>query len=492
MDNALPSRQNLFSCRHAWIMEKGEQDQQRLKFSSEEWVVHNKVYDLRSYMDKHPGGRAFLELTQGMDVTVLFESHHVDGPKVEAVLKKFYVRDCKPPPTAAGNGGHGGRRAKKITATTAASEQHQEEAPCEEDFSYKQGDFFQTFKRKAATALAGRAHGPTLGMRVIVWAVLLSWLASFVGCCLSSSYLPPLLAGFLLHVLIGIGHNGMHTGTTWWKYLMDLSLFSSKEWTISHCISHHHYPNTKVDFEIAAIEPFIFSLYSAQRNSPFLPLYFWFILSILGWYEWIARFLSVAVWRLQPLYWENLLPLVELAVLINCHCGGMRSGWRRWLVMHTVSSILMGMEAMPLHHSDHSWSDGKEPTQTRPVDYGVHQLVSTQDYSYAGLPLFAKVLFFPFNHHRLHHLLPGLDESRLPGLERVLVETCAEFGEEYRVYPWHELFLGCLRNWFDVGGHRRRREEGKGNGEKGGGKKKVTTTGGMKGSSGSLKSTKVQ
>ena len=77
-------------------------------------------------------------------------------------------------------------------------------------------------------------------------------------------------------------------------------------------------------------------------------------------------------------------------------------------------------------------------------------LLTTQDYAVSGLSLAAKVLLVPFNHHRLHHLLPAVDESRLPELEPMLQHTCVEFGHPYRLYTFRELAAGTLRNWLDL------------------------------------------
>ena len=40
-------------------------------------------------------------------------------------------------------------------------------------------------------------------------------------------------------------------------YYFDISIMSSKEWRISHVLSHHMYPNTIWDMEIYVIEPFL-------------------------------------------------------------------------------------------------------------------------------------------------------------------------------------------------------------------------------------------
>mmetsp|Transcript_12488 Transcript_12488/g.27577 ORF Transcript_12488/g.27577 Transcript_12488/m.27577 type:complete len:364 (-) Transcript_12488:1084-2175(-) len=40
------------------------------------WTIHGKTYDLRSFIDDHPGGREALELGRGRDCTALYESYH--------------------------------------------------------------------------------------------------------------------------------------------------------------------------------------------------------------------------------------------------------------------------------------------------------------------------------------------------------------------------------------------------------------------------------
>lgn len=54
-----------------------------------------------------------------------------------------------------------------------------------------------------------------------------------------------------------IGHNFFHMRDNFRMYYFDLSLMSSKDWRISHVMSHHTYPNTLWDFEMYAIEPFV-------------------------------------------------------------------------------------------------------------------------------------------------------------------------------------------------------------------------------------------
>lgn len=153
-------------------------------------------------------------------------------------------------------------------------------------------------------------------------------------------------------------------------------------------------PDTQTNVQpptLAAIEPFIWSLASkAGHKHRYLPLYLWGVLCILvrvtlrtrriwwarttllahphtplptnhprpqGPFELVGRISNIRK-GLQPPRPENLLPFLQLALAVwgqrDWHAGS-----RRWLLMHVVSSVLMGLEALPLHHSDYSWTDGK-------------------------------------------------------------------------------------------------------------------------------------
>jgi cytochrome b involved in lipid metabolism len=58
------------------------------------WRIHDKLYDLINFVRRHPGGADWLELTQGTDITELFESHHISR-RAEMLLPNFYVSEAK-------------------------------------------------------------------------------------------------------------------------------------------------------------------------------------------------------------------------------------------------------------------------------------------------------------------------------------------------------------------------------------------------------------
>lgn len=59
-------------------------------------------------------------------------------------------------------------------------------------------------------------------------------------------------------VLLGIAsHNYFHRRDNWRMYCFNLCGLNYREWRVSHAISHHMYPNTKYDVEVANFEPLL-------------------------------------------------------------------------------------------------------------------------------------------------------------------------------------------------------------------------------------------
>lgn len=61
------------------------------------WRAHNTVYDLTDFVNKHPGGAEWIQLSKGTDITELVESHHIYPERLEKYFEKYRVRQCKSP-----------------------------------------------------------------------------------------------------------------------------------------------------------------------------------------------------------------------------------------------------------------------------------------------------------------------------------------------------------------------------------------------------------
>ncbi len=53
------------------------------------WLIHGKQYDLTPLLRSHPGGEHILRLTEGTDVTALFETYHAFSDAPRELLSKY-------------------------------------------------------------------------------------------------------------------------------------------------------------------------------------------------------------------------------------------------------------------------------------------------------------------------------------------------------------------------------------------------------------------
>lgn len=150
-----------------WLKERQQRDEKCAGVPPNLWLIHGKLYDLHKFMDRHPGGREWLQFTMGMDCTVEFETHHLDSDKVESILSKYYVRDAE---------------LGKIA--------------CVKTYTFEQNGFYRTFKRRAHAIL--REHGGAQGGRIMEMVSLLAiviWMTSFAATCITGSPAVATVAG---------------------------------------------------------------------------------------------------------------------------------------------------------------------------------------------------------------------------------------------------------------------------------------------------------
>ena len=74
------------------------------------------------------------------------------------------------------------------------------------------------------------------------------------------------LAGLVLGMNTSAAHNFFHQADSWRMYYWDLSVLSSRDWRISHMLSHHLHTNTLKDLEVSGIEPYVAFLPDSNKN----------------------------------------------------------------------------------------------------------------------------------------------------------------------------------------------------------------------------------
>lgn len=61
------------------------------------WRIHNSIYDLTEFIEKHPGGTFWLENTKGHDITEAVEAHHVNLHRLAPHLARYKIGDTTKP-----------------------------------------------------------------------------------------------------------------------------------------------------------------------------------------------------------------------------------------------------------------------------------------------------------------------------------------------------------------------------------------------------------
>jgi len=57
-----------------------------------------------------------------------------------------------------------------------------------------------------------------------------------------------MISGALIYPIFGVAHNFIHMKNHPFRFLWSFTGFSHQEWQKGHCISHHVYANTLLDY----------------------------------------------------------------------------------------------------------------------------------------------------------------------------------------------------------------------------------------------------
>lgn len=374
------------------------------------WRVRDAYYDFERF--QHPGGKTWMDITKGTDITELFESSHLNIEKANKYLKTYRVSNRKP------------------------------DKPRASPMTFRKDGFYCTLRRNAHKALMRRSGGwgPSVSIRILSDFLVLIFVTCFTMCIYRESYVWAVLAGFTLAHCCGMAHNFFHQRDNWRMYAFDLSLLSSFEWRVSHCYSHHCYPNQIKDAEVIGLEPFYLFLpdndATDRKRGGFnirwiATIIFSHLLNATIFHGMLVyRFVEVLIFGRQKLRVENLIPLIQLSVLFST-C---ENGILIWNIIHASASwwfITMSLIGGTHHHPD-VWHDGeKQFEKNKDFDFGICQLRAVIDRPDVNSTLFTSSTMF--GDHALHHLFPTVDASRLYILRDVLKQTCLDFGLDVTV-----------------------------------------------------------
>uniref|UniRef100_A0A0G4I2T4 Cytochrome b5 heme-binding domain-containing protein n=1 Tax=Chromera velia CCMP2878 TaxID=1169474 RepID=A0A0G4I2T4_9ALVE len=444
------------------------------------WRVHDRLYDLEKFAQLHPGGRSWIELTRGMDITELFESSHPHLEKAQAVMRQFeYI------PSERGGAKGDGRSLP----------------PRQSPLTFQRDSFYDDLRKGVSGQLRKMDVERVKARSKLVSDVCL---VLFLSSCWMAGYwrsLPmAVVGGFLLSCLATIAHNFFHQGDNWRMFCFDLLGASSFDFRISHVMSHHMYTNSSLDFEITMVEPSLHTLPAMPRPDWFrdveqsvkwLPVEVKHILIQLLYFSvalpngWISRWIRVKEGacsfqfaQLFPFFLWLWFFLANLAshsspsflICLSVCWSSLISFVSMW-VSGSVVFMAVAMYAGQ-HHNSECWhegdgeivfteGDGRENLKEgervsrgppSPTDFGIFQMAACRDTAeisfarggvlqgeereaaegHRGLSPFEwfrlTVALCTFGDHTLHHLFPTIDAALFPALEAEVDRACAKAG----------------------------------------------------------------
>ncbi len=400
------------------------------------WEIHGKYYDLDPFLNKHPGGRRFLEHSRGLDCTALFESIHIHDKIPKASLRKFYVAD-------------------KV-----------DYAP---EFDWDADGFYMTVKSRVREFLSEeakrqglsgrslrRAHHGTRGFVFRLAMLWVLWAAVSVGAVAYGQWSCALLWGPLVFALGGYGHEAMHAGVfesvranRWLAWLtLDSNGLSSYVFTATHVPLHHIYTNVEgLDPDIEVHYPLTRERENQKRHG---------FHALQQFYSWVVYFFTMPVLYVVDIVavlsgvwfgpWGKLQRPYssEMAVFFLCKVGAVATWYVLPYLIHPWPTALLLNLAMiggaglavqttfALSHQNELAMNLDHRHSKHPRDWGAQQLETTVDFQHGHwLPV---TIFGGLGFQIEHHLFPTISYSRLGQIAPIVKRTCEEFGVPYFYY----------------------------------------------------------
>ncbi|CAH2105611.1 unnamed protein product [Euphydryas editha] len=382
------------------------------------WRVHDRLYDLEDFVHNHPGGAEWLELTKGTDITEAFESHHIKKI-AEDMLQQFYVRDAKTPRNS--------------------------------PFTFKEDGFFRTLKKAVREELKKVPKDVSKYTDMITDGLLATCLLASAMSCWATKYwlvwLSYIVASVTLGWVVVASHNYIHRRSNWRMYIFNLSLWSYRDFRVSHALSHHLYPNTLMDLEVSAFEPLI--VWNPRKDKPLynkiivlFELVFFPLVFIINFLKRVSLFFTRDKFFKNHFRWHDGVGFLLPLWMYLASGASFYDVFIMWLwIVCTGSFVFMMIGSNAAHHHPKIFKDGDEVSDVTP-DWGMHELEAVMDRPEINNNHFKVVTFF--GHHALHHLFPTIDHAALEYLYPVFLEHCKKFRANFRLMSQLDLFIGQI------------------------------------------------
>jgi len=381
-------------------------------------VIKGKVYDVTSWVEKHPGGDLIMT-GAGRDATPFFISYH--PTKVFPILSKYEIGSVK------------------------------EYKP----FYQWDSEFYSVMKRRVEEFDPANRNPWAMYIRTVV--VFSLWAYFYYVAMIQGYFIGALLFGFF-HAQIGLStaHEGGHGSFSKNKHInflagavIDFMGASWLIWSMQHNVGHHPNTNRQGQYEDEDFDPDVKSGYPLLRLSPvtewkphhkYQHLYIWILIPFAG-IKWMygdlkyfirgnfqsMRFWGFSKWNLRmqfvtksfflfysffvPVYLHGLLhalPLTCALFAVNSYVFSLL-----FIVNHLTEKTIF-----PALESQRDWAKLQAETTS---NYAINSTAAL--WMSSGLNLQIE-----------HHLFPYICYLNLKKISPIVQQTCKEYGVEYNSY----------------------------------------------------------
>ena len=365
------------------------------------WYIHNKLYDLTPWLEKHPGGKEFLLHCQGTDCTAAFETHHIRMPKAQAMLSKFEVVTDEP-----------------IV-----------ESPWPQ-YNWSQ---YQTLRSRIAARLKAENWQPgpmrrgkiiALGLFALnislpfAWPFLWQNLGPF-------ALLFGLVYAMNIIIMTGFGHMFLHLNTKW-QYLGDLGGFSSFSWKSEHCLEHHMYTNhPKYDPDVTKFSPILrFAPNIRPKWQKFAPIFIAPLYAISFMLIRLSRPFEIVK---NPSQWRTRLCWYLVGSYGWLTLWAVTGYFWVGLLLECVASFLFLSLTLSNHNHQACFENVADHEHNKQLgDFVSHQMQGC--YDFGSHHYWSSMIFSAFlGSQTLHHLFPTID----PTYFRIVEQELNKLGYSY-------------------------------------------------------------
>ena len=392
------------------------------------FIIKDKVYHLKDWIDRHPGGSKWFVNSWCRDITGAIYAYHKDPSKLEKILKRFEV-DILPDEIR-----HPYLNVPKFILP--------------KDFNVKTdiltynwdnpNGFLKTLQSRINTpSMQSKIKRADVLFDIVAVILLVAHIAMmFVG--VPYNVLP--LWGCVIFftvtrtALAAVGHYHCHRKkdgiSDWGDSLFDMQYVGASIILFDgHVMNHHLYTNSPADVKRTVFTgmltlPRLFRVpvLTLQKFGQFLTGYF------IRWYKVMSRFNTEQDFKMSLKDWQLLaVRLLLLAEFVFCVVSGY---WLLW-VLQFISTTWLNLFLIV---SSHDFEE--EETSARlehGQDWGVFQIENSFDMSVVGNGYIDCFLTAGLGTHRTHHVLPN-QRSGFSNMvsNRVVKTVWQEYGGEWK------------------------------------------------------------